>query len=579
MKELGHISEMEVLFDLSPGLLCLSNSKGYFTRVNDAFKEALGYTRAQLLSKPFMNFIDPDSWHNTNEQIAALAKSKPVSLFENRYRCSDGSHKWFSWNAFQLPDKTCFGSAMDITTFKVAAETAAIACRNNQLIFDHTLDLLFMLDRSGRFTRINKTALMSLGYEEKDLIGKCYFDLLHPGDLDGRSHIQLELKKENHQTTFTNRILCKNGSYLPVSWSGTWLPSERLIFAVGRDVTDSEKQKELLLQKERKLISLIESGDEIILILSAAGVYKFVSPSVKTILNSTPEFYLGKVTFQFIHPDDLAWVGIEFQAVLNTEKPVYIAPFRLQVSSGEWVWIETIATNRLSDPAIEGIVINAKDVTKRIKDEQEKRLISEELNLSNERFRLAIEATKDVIWDWNIETQRIIRDVSYQKLSGYNCPGEGDTVGGSWADCIFPDDKDRVLKSIEQALADPEKRYWRDAYRYLKTDQTISFISDHGYIVRNSNLEAIRMVGAMHDVTEGKEKEQQIIKQNEQLTEVALINSHQLRRPVASILGLIDLLEESVFDKGNREIIDHLKSTATQLDAITKRINGSITPS
>jgi PAS domain S-box-containing protein len=579
MKELGHISEMEVLFDLSPGLLCLSNSKGYFTRVNDAFKEALGYTRAQLLSKPFMNFIDQDSWHNTNEQIAVLAKSKPVSLFENRYRCSDGSHKWFSWNAFQLPDKTCFGSARDITTIKVAAETAAIAGRDNQLIFDHTLDLLFMLDEYGRFTRINSAALISLGYKEKDLLGKSYFDLIHPEDLERRSHIQSELKKGNNQVSFENRILCKDGNYLPVSWSGTWLPGVRLIFAVARDLTEREKQKALLLQKEHKLISLIESGNEIILILSAEGVYKFVSPSVKTILNSTPEFYLGKVTFQFIHPDDLAWVGREFEAVLNTDKPVYIAPFRLQVSSGEWVWIETIATNRLSDPAIEGIVINAKDVTKRIKDEQEKRLISEELNLSNERFRLAIEATKDVIWDWNLETQRIIRDVSYQKLSGYNCPGEGDTVAGSWADCIFPDDRERVLKSIEQALADSEKKYWHDEYRYLKTDHTISFISDHGYIVRNSDFKAIRMVGAMHDITEGREKEQQILKQNKQLTEVALINSHQLRRPVASILGLVDLLEESVFDKGNREIIDHLKSTAVELDAITKRINGSITPS
>lgn len=454
MKELGHISEVEVLFDLSPGLLCLSNSKGYFTRVSEAFKEALGYTKVQLLSEPFMSFIDRDSWKNTDEQIAALARNEQVSLFENCYRCSDGSHKWLSWNAFQMPDGTYFGSARDIT-----------------------------------------------------------------------------------------------------------------------------KHRELLLQKEHKLISLIESGNEIILILSAEGLYKFVSPSVKTILNSTPEFYLGKVTFQFIHPDDLAWVGLEFEAVLNTEKPVYIAPFRFQVSSGAWVWIETMATNRLSDPAIEGIVINAKDVTKKIEDEQEKRLISEELKLSNERFRLAIEATKNVIWDWNLETQRIIRDVLYQKLSGYNCSGAGDTVAGSWADCIFPDDKDRVLKSIEHALADPEKKYWHHEYRYLKTNQTISFISDHGYIVRNADHKAIRMVGAMHDITEGREKEQQILKQNKQLTEVALINSHHLRRPVASILGLVDLLEESVFDKGNREIIDHLKSTAVELDAITKRINDSITPS
>jgi PAS domain S-box-containing protein len=578
MKESGHVPQMEVLFDLSPDLLCFIDSKGYFTRVNKAFKEALGYTKEELLSKPFINFIDPDNWQATNEQIAALARNEPISQFENCYRCSDGSYKWFSWNAFQLPDKTCFASARDITAYKVAIETSAKASSDNQLIFDNSLDVLCMFDGSGRFTRVNRAAQIQWGYEEKELIGKYTFELIHPDDQEQSSHIRSEIRKGNNQTNFENRVLCKNGTYLPVIWSATWLPGEQLMFAVGRDTTERKKQEEQLRRNEHRLISLIESGNDIILILSAEGVYKFVSPSVKTILHTDPEFYLGKVTFQFIHPDDLNWVGAEFKAVLETEKPVYIAPFRFQVASGDWVWIETIATNRLNDPAIEGIVINAKDVTRKIHEEQEKQLISEQLSLTNERYRLVIEATKDVIWDWNLETQRLTRDISFQKLIGFTAPAEGtDTRNGSWENYIFPEDRDRVLESIGEAIADPEKKYWREDYRYLKADHAIAFISDHGYIIRNPDNIAVRMVGAMHDVTEGREKEQQILKQNKQLMEVALINSHQLRRPVATILGLVDLLDKSVFDQENREVVEYLQTTAAELDAVIRRINDRIT--
>lgn len=577
MKLQGHITDIEALFDLSPDLLCFINSNGYFINVNKAFKDALGYSKEELLSKPFINFIDPYNWEATNQQVIALARNESVLQFENRYHCLDGSYKWFSWNAFQLPDKTCFASARDITRFKIAGETLAKASRDTDLVFDLSLDILCMLDEAGRFTRINKVALVLWGYEEQELIGKEFFELVHPDDLEKSRYIKSEIRLSSKASNFESRILCKNGTYLPFIWSATWLPDEQLMFAVARDATDTEKQENQLGQNEHRLISLIESGNDIILILSAEGIYKFVSPSVKTILNSDPEFYIGKVTFQFIHPDDLDWVGAEFKAVLETEKPLYIAPFRLQIASGEWVWIETIATNRLNDPAIEGIVINAKNVTIKIHEEQEKLFISEQLRLSNERYRLVIEATKDVIWDWDLETQRLTRDISFQKLFGYKTTMETDVRNSSWEDYIFPEDKDRVLNSINQALADPEKKYWHEQYRFLKADHTVAFISDHGYIIRDLSHKAVRMVGAMHDRTEGREKEQQILRQNKQLIEVALITSHQLRRPVATILGLVELIDKSVFDQENLEIIEHLETTATELDAVIRRINDQIT--
>jgi PAS domain S-box-containing protein len=576
MEESTFISQ--TLFDLSPDLLCFINTDGYFIRVNKALETALGYTKEELLAEPFLHFVDADYRERTIQQIKALAENKPIRHFKNCYRCSDGSLKWLSWNAFQLPDKTCFASARDITIYSDSLNNPDQSGQDINKDFNLSPDVICLIDDAGKFARINRASQELWGYNENELIGRNYLDLVHPNDREQGLTIKAQMGKDKGQTDFENKIRCKNGGYLPITWSTTWLPTEQLMFAVARDATQKESWKEQLQINEHRLLALIESGNDIILILSADGVYKFVSPSVKTILNSDPEFYLGKVTFQFIHPDDVGWVSEEFKAVLESDKPVYIAPFRFQIASGEWVWIETMATNRLNDPAIEGIVINAKDITKKRNQEQEKLRSDEQLKSNNERYSLALKATRDVIWDWNLETNNLSRDLSFEKLFGYSqATATTDAEKDSWEHYIVEEDSARVIKSLHDALNNAEITYWREEYRYLHADQAAAYIIDQGYIIRNADGKAVRMVGAMHDSTEEREKEQHILQQHEKLMEVALINSHELRRPVATILGLVNLLDKtSVQDQGTREIIDHLATTAAELEGIIQSINERI---
>lgn len=82
------------------------------------------------------------------------------------------------------------------------------------------------------------------------------------------------------------------------------------------------------------------------------------------------------------------------------------------------------------------------------------------------------------------------------------------------------------------------------------------------------------MVGAMNDKTELKEKELRILEQNQRLREIAQINSHVIRKPVATILGLMEIFDKtSVSGKQNLEIIQHLATTTQELDDVIKSIN------
>src|SRR5258708_22717818 len=89
----------ERFFDLSIDLLCIAHFSGYFSRINPAWEKTLGFTREELQAAPFIDFVHPDDRERTLEKNREVRSGGQARSFENRYRCKDGSYKWFLWNA------------------------------------------------------------------------------------------------------------------------------------------------------------------------------------------------------------------------------------------------------------------------------------------------------------------------------------------------------------------------------------------------------------------------------------------------------------------------------------------------
>jgi PAS domain S-box-containing protein len=108
--------ELGDFFELSPDLLSIGNLDGYFTRVNPAFERTLGYSSAELGSRPFIEFVHPDDRQRTEEVFDSQLRSTDVIGFENRYVCSDGSVRWLQWSARPLPaEGLVYAVARDVT--------------------------------------------------------------------------------------------------------------------------------------------------------------------------------------------------------------------------------------------------------------------------------------------------------------------------------------------------------------------------------------------------------------------------------------------------------------------------------
>lgn len=110
-------------FEISIDLLCFLDFNGHFKRLNPAWERTLGFTRAELMSRPFIEFVHPDDRERTLKQNAEVRAGGQALSFENRYLCKDGSYKWFRWNA--APDsgeKVIYSVARDVTETKQAEE-------------------------------------------------------------------------------------------------------------------------------------------------------------------------------------------------------------------------------------------------------------------------------------------------------------------------------------------------------------------------------------------------------------------------------------------------------------------------
>ncbi|MBV9878846.1 MAG: PAS domain S-box protein [Gemmatirosa sp.] len=111
----------ERFFDVSIDMLCCLDFDGYFKRLNPAWERALGFTREELTSRPFIEFVHPDDRERTLAQNRAVRGGGQARSFENRYLCKDGSHRWLLWNAAPVvSQRVIYSVARDITDRKRA---------------------------------------------------------------------------------------------------------------------------------------------------------------------------------------------------------------------------------------------------------------------------------------------------------------------------------------------------------------------------------------------------------------------------------------------------------------------------
>jgi PAS domain S-box-containing protein len=121
--------DFDRIFNLSPDLVAVANFDGHFTRVNPAAEEILGYTGAELLTRPYLDLVHPDDRERTAAEAAAIGEGKRTLSFENRLARKDGSYRVLEWTSTPVvEERAMYAVARDVTERREAeAEVERLA--------------------------------------------------------------------------------------------------------------------------------------------------------------------------------------------------------------------------------------------------------------------------------------------------------------------------------------------------------------------------------------------------------------------------------------------------------------------
>jgi len=133
---------------------------------------------------------------------------------------------------------------------------------------------------------------------------------------------------------------------------------------------------------------------------------------------------------------------------------------------------------------------------------------NEEIKESNEKYDIVAKATSDTIWDWKIQEDSINWNKGIESVFGYKQEEVGKTSKW-WFDKIHPEDSIRMSIKLYSFIEQKTEK-WQDQYRFRCADGTYKYVLDRGFLLKDETGRAIRMIGAIQDITKQKEEEQRL---------------------------------------------------------------------
>ena len=142
-------------------------------QVSPSFERVLGWTKEEVISKQFYDFLHPDDIEKTQAVFRAHETGKNAVLFVNRYRCKDGSYRWISWNSHPLTEKQIIvGIGRDITERKKAEDSLQNTERLLSAVTDGSSDAIYVKDCQSRWLFVNPAIERITGKPSSELLGK-----------------------------------------------------------------------------------------------------------------------------------------------------------------------------------------------------------------------------------------------------------------------------------------------------------------------------------------------------------------------------------------------------------------------
>ncbi|HUC37461.1 MAG TPA: PAS domain S-box protein [Acidimicrobiales bacterium] len=231
-------------------------------------------------------------------------------------------------------------------------------------------------DENAVIISVDIAASLMLGWSEEEMVGHSNLEFIHPDDyLKAIDNWMARLGDDEGPVAHTVRLRyrCKDGTWLWLETSNQFQSqSDGTKLAVAQLVNVSEEMEavELLRESRERFHTLVSSSSDVIALVNDKGELLYANPAGEQMFGYDASEEIGRSLLELIHPGDREATAAAFSMTLGTPGVHSHYIFRIRGSTGEWRTIEAIATNCTDDPAVAGVVLNARDITERKRTER-----------------------------------------------------------------------------------------------------------------------------------------------------------------------------------------------------------------
>ncbi len=339
---------------------------------------------------------------------------------------------------------------------------------------------------------------------------------------------------------------------------------ESVLMAID-DITRRKIAIDEVARSARRYQSLVKNSSDIIIILNREGMVRYVSDTVDQILGYRPRDLMDRDVTDWIFAEDMPAFRNALERVTSRRGTQFFTQFRFRHREGEWVFFEAVGNNMLEDETIQGLVLNCRDVTER--KHYEEMLIK--ISRQNE---LILEAAGEGVY--GINTDGLITFVN---------PAAARMMGMRVEEMIGSDHRDVVRQSDENGNLCPEEEC---LYFAAMNDGNVH--TGDGVLFRRADgspfpvqyiatpiLERGRIVGAVvtfNDITERRRAEEDLRRAKEEAdaanrakSEFLANMSHEIRTPINSLLGFLELLDDTGLGATQHEYVSIIRESGRSL--------------
>jgi len=414
------------------------------------------------------------------------------------------------------------------------------------------------MDLEGRYTYVNPFFQQKFAYLTSNFIGVPFESTIHAGDVERCNQAALACITEPGKIVkISVRKWGPDGEFYWTAWEFMALTDEQgqpvELLCIGHDITEEVKAEKGLARTSYKMDVILDSITDGFFMIDRNWRLVRVNRRFEQLLNVRREEQIGRNIWE-LYPDA---VHLRFypeaHRAMRERKVAHFEEFYPAYNT----WFAVAGY-----PSEEGLTVYMRDITEKKKQENQ-------LRESLHKLKAVLDSTTDVHFFMNADYTILSHNrkaTHYARLLFNRELREGDRI----FDYISPGETEWFKILFQRALngetieVEHQMHYQKSVSLWLRIDLS-PVQDDEGRIIGVS----LNMV----DINDQKKAEIKIREQNERLLEITRMQSHDLRRPVANILGLTDLLDDDQPDgQLDRMIIANLRITAGELDAIIHRI-------